>query len=195
MLFLSCGILLWNVFSEITRRGMTVLKNRRYLIENIQFDKVDLFISHIVSGFMGFSFNLLVYLIVAIILGANLNLNLIFLIPVLITIYLICLGMAIILSTIVIFFDDVIHMWDMITFMGFWASGIIYSLDPLVEKYPIVQYLNPFISLIENSRHALLYGTPPDFWMLIYDGVFAVLLCLFAIWIFRRNEHLILEKF
>ena len=194
VLFLSCGILFWNVFSEITSRGMSVLRSRRYLIENIQFEKIDLFISHILSGFMGFSFNLVVYLVVAILLDANLNLHILFLIPTLITLFLLCLGTAIILSCLFIYFDDVIHLWQMVTFVGFWASGIIYSLDSVIERYPAIEYINPFISLIENARHALLYGTTPDLWMLLYDFIFAVILCSLAVLFFRKTEHLILEK-
>ncbi|MCB0688874.1 MAG: ABC transporter permease, partial [Saprospiraceae bacterium] len=83
VLILSSGILFWGVFAEITKGGMAVVMSKRYLIENIQFDKLDLFISYALSVFMGFLFNLGVYLLLAIFMHADLNQNVLFVIPLL----------------------------------------------------------------------------------------------------------------
>ena len=42
-LYLFLGIILWNFFEEGTNKGITVLPQRIYLIENIAFNKSDLF--------------------------------------------------------------------------------------------------------------------------------------------------------
>lgn len=194
VLILSSGILFWGVFAEITKGGIGVIMTKRYLIENIQFDKLDLFISHALSVFMGFLFNLGVYLLLAFILDANLNWNILFVIPLLFNVFLFSVAVSMLLSVLVLFFDDVRHLWDMILFAGFWGSGVIYSMDLLVTKVPILAYINPFIGLLSNCRNALLYGTSPNYTLFFYDLVFGIILIMFAIWLFRRTEHLILEK-
>jgi ABC-type polysaccharide/polyol phosphate export permease len=194
VLFLSCGILFWGVFSEVSRGGMTIINSKKYLIQSIQFNKIDLFVSNALSVFMGFLFNLSIYLLLAVMLKANINEYIFYIFIVLITIFLVSIAVSMILSVMVLFIDDVRHLWDMMLFAGFWGSGIIYNMDALSAKIPILLYLNPFISILSNCRNALLYGVPPDFWMLGYDFAFSIILLQFAIWLFRRSEHLILEK-
>jgi ABC-type polysaccharide/polyol phosphate export permease len=194
VLFLFCGILIWGVFSEISRGGMIVLKTKRYLIENIQFDKVDLFISHAISVFMAFFFNLSVYVVLAAILGISFSGLTLFLIPVLVTLFIISVAMALILATAHIFIDDILHLWDILIFIGFWTSGIIYPGADLTKNLPFLNYINPFLGLIENGRAAILYDQLPDFFFLAYNLAFAMALFGIGIFFFRRCEHLILEK-
>ncbi|MCB0665693.1 MAG: ABC transporter permease [Saprospiraceae bacterium] len=194
VLFLSSGILFWGVFAEITRGGMAVIRSKRYLIENIQFDKLDLFVSYAISVFMAFLFNLAVYVLLALILDANLNSYVLYVIPLLFNVFLLSVAVSMLLSVLVLFFDDVRHLWDMLLFVGFWGSGVIYSMDLLVEKVPVLGYLNPFIGLLKNCRNALLYGQPPDFLMFFYDFAFGFFVFFIALMLFRKTEHLILEK-
>ncbi|MBK8506187.1 MAG: ABC transporter permease [Saprospiraceae bacterium] len=194
VLFLSCGILFWGLFAEISKGGMTIINTKIYLIENIQFNKLDLFISHALSVFMGFIFNLFVYLVLAIMLGANINGTLIYVLPILVNIFLLSMSVSMLLSIVVLSMEDIRHLWDMVIFFGFWSSGVIISMDPLIERFPVLLYLNPFISLLMNCRNALLYGIPPEFSLLLYTFSFSVILFAGALFLFRRSEHLILEK-
>jgi len=194
VLFLTCGILFWGVFAEISKGGMSVIRTKQYLISNIQFDKMDLFVSHALSVFMAFIFNLGVYFVLAIVMDANLNANVLYIFPVLLTIFLFSVGVSMILSVLVLYLDDIRHLWDMAVFLGFWGSGVIYSMDLVSAKIPILKFLNPFIGILNNCRNALLYGRPPDFGMMLYAFVFSAVLFAFGLWLFRRSEHLILEK-
>ncbi len=194
ILFLACGILLWGVFSEATNAGMSVLNHKLYLISNVQFDKLDLFISHAISVFMGFAFNLVVFIAVALALDAELSTRVFWLIPTLLTVFLLAVATTMLLATLLIHIDDVRHLWDMVLFLGFWASGVVHSMDEIVHDFPLVAYLNPFIGILKNARNALIYGLPPDYFQLIYSLSFSIVLFFLANWIFRRNEHLVLEK-
>ena len=194
ILFLFLGILIWGVFSEATKGSLAILRSKRYLIENIQVNKLDLFISHTISVFMGFAFNITIYLIFAVFLEANFNQNVWAIIPVLITLFIVCMGTAILLNTAYIFIDDIKHLWDIIVFIGFWSSGILYSVDKIVEVFPAFVYLNPFLGILKNARNALLYGIPPDYFLLLYNLTFGLVLVLVANFVFRKCEHLITEK-
>ncbi len=194
VLFLFSGILIYGVFQEVTKGGMSVVRSKRYLIENIQFEKLDLFISQAISVFLGFSFNMVIFFIAAVSLDANLNQYIVFFIPVLITLFLTSMAVAMILATVVLYVDDIRHLWDMILFLGFWTSGILYSVDKIVEIFPAFLYINPFLGILKNARAAIVYGTPPDYFMMTYNFLFSLVLMIFAVWLFNRNEHMILEK-
>ena len=194
VLFLSCGILFWGVFAEISKGGMSVIKTKIYLIENIQFDKLDLFISYALSVFMAFIFNLSVYLVLALALKANINEYVFYILPILLIVFLFSIAISMILSILVLFYDDVKHLWDMLIFVGFWGSGVILNMESFTQKVPALIYINPFIPILNNGRNALLYGVPPDYGLLIYCLSFSLVLFGFALWLFRRCEHLVLEK-
>ena len=193
-LYLFAGILIWTLFAEASKKGMFVLKTKRYLIENIQFEKVDLFISQTISTFMGFFFNLLIYLLLALFTGITFSWKICYIIPILLTVFLICMAVGLLLATLIIFFDDIYHLWEMILFAGFWASGIIFPVDVFVENNPLFAYLNPFIGILKNARQVLLYDSPPDFYWLLLNFIFATIFLIGSIAIFKRNEHMFLEK-
>ena len=193
-LFLFSAILIWTLFSEASKKGMFVLKTKRYLIENIQFEKVDLFVSQTISVFMGFFFNLAIYLMLAFALGISFSLKVFYFIPVLLTVFFLCMASGLILATLIIYFDDTYHLWDMVLFVGFWASGIIFPVDIFVSNNPYFAYLNPFIGILDNARAVLLYNSSPDYYWLVLNLSSAALLLLLSIFIFKRNEHMFLEK-
>ena len=110
VLFLSCGILFWGVFAEISKGGLSVIKTKIYLIENIQFDKLDLFISSALSVFIAFVFNLSVYLVLTLALMANINEYVLYILPILLILFLFSIASSMILSILVLFLDDVKHL-------------------------------------------------------------------------------------
>ncbi len=194
VLFLFSGLLLWQVFAEISNSGTTILQSKLYLIENIQFDKVDLFISQGLSVVMAFLINISIYFLLALINGVQFSGNIIYFLPVLFSMLLISVSMALVLCTIYLYLDDIKHLWDMILFLGFWTSGVIYSPDSIIELVPSYSYINPFVGILKNIRASILYDSTPDFFFLWYNLVFSVVFFYLAILLFRRNEHMILEK-
>ncbi len=193
VLFLTIGFLVWGLFSAISRGGLSILFRKKYLIQNIQFDKLDIFISHAISVFMGFAFNLFVYFCLALILGANINWNALYIIPLLFNVFLIGVAISMILSVLVLFIDDIQHLWDILIFVGFWGSGVLYDIEKVTIP-PVLLFLNPFLSLLKNCRHALLFGKPIEFDMFAYTMMFGLVFFAFGIFLLRRFEHLILER-
>ena len=67
-LYIFSGLLVWYFFTEGTSKGYTVLLTKRYLIESIQFNKTDLFVSATLSALLAFLFNFSAYLIISLII-------------------------------------------------------------------------------------------------------------------------------
>ena len=61
LLFLFLGIILFQFFSESAMVSMKIFKTKRYLLENIQINKLDIFYSAIAASFLGFFFNFMVF--------------------------------------------------------------------------------------------------------------------------------------
>ena len=194
VLYIFCGIIIWLAFAEGTQKGSIILRDKLYLIENIQFNWLDLYISHMIAITFGMAFNFLAYAIISLLYGNTYGDHW-FLFPiVLLTWYLFGLGTSIILSMLRPLIEDVIHIWNILLNIGFWASGVFYSGSFFFENYEWFPYINPFIGMILNTRACLLMNnTLYPFW-LIYNFVFAVVYVGIAIFLFRKYAKTVTEK-
>ncbi len=194
-LYLFCGLLVWMFFTEGTTKGITILSQKRYLIENIPFEKKDLFLSATLSVFFGFCFNLLAYLAMSLIFGVFLQ-KIAFIFPLLLlNTFIIVMAVAMILATISIYLKDIRNLWDMVLLAGFWSTPIFWDQNMLLNsKLEFLLYLNPIAGIILNMRQVILYGELPILFWLVYDLLFGGLLLIFAIWLFDTYSHKAAEK-
>ena len=176
VLFLFCGLIVWMIFSESTKRGMSLLTDKLYLIENVQLKRIDLYISFILSIFIAFTFNFIVFLGVTILSGNYPGPELLFFPVVLVTIFLLSMGMVLILSCIQPFLNDLNHFWDMLLLLGFWVSGIFYHFSMLTEVIPWMYYANPFIGIIHNMRAFWIDGLTLDFWIMGWNLLYSIII-------------------
>ena len=109
-LFLFSAIIFWMEFTKTMRKGMKLIFQKRYLIQNIKINKIDLYISLGLSSLLSFSFNLLAYILIALLSGIVLSTNMIFLPILILNLYLISLGIGMILSILYIYFKDINHL-------------------------------------------------------------------------------------
>lgn len=194
-LFLFAGLLIWNGFQEATIKGANLFKNKRYLIENIQFKWIDLFYSNLLSVILGLLFNLAVFFLITLLSGHGIKTNIVYFPIVLVTWSLLTLSMTIILGVIKPYFEDVMHIWNISLLIGFWITGIFFDGGKIIESFPILAYLNPFLGLIMNARACFLVSYDMQYGLLIYDLVFSLGLLAFAMFLFKRLSPKVLEKF
>lgn len=194
-LFLFAGLLIWNGFQEATMKGANIFRTKRYLIENIQFKWIDLFYSNLLSVILGLLFNIAVFFLITLISGHGIKMELIYFPIVLITWSLLTLSVTIILGAIKPYFEDIMHIWNISLLIGFWITGIFFDGSRIIEGYPVLAYLNPFLGLIMNTRGCFLLNYDMQYDLLVYDLFYGVVLLIFAIYLFKYLSPKILEKF
>jgi len=193
-LFLFSGLLFWMFFSEGTRKGIKTLQQKKYLIENIQFNRIDLFISSTFSVFLGFMFNIFAYMLASLLLSVSPTIHILLLpIPV-INICILVLGISLLLATLYIYIKDIIHIWDLVILLGLWMNPIFYSGDSLREKFPILLYIMPTAGIIDNSRRMLLEGRSPDYQLMLFDFAYASIVLIIGVIVFNKYSHKAAEK-
>ena len=187
--FLFAGLVLWLAWSECTNRSMNILLSKRFLIENIQFNKIDLFISHTISSFMGMTFNLTAFIIFLLLSGIALSKYVLFLPILLIILFILCLGASLILSTIKIYLKDIVHIWTMILLAGFWSSGLFNRAEGMIEAFPPLKFINPFVGLIINARNITMYSKPLNLELLIINACFGLVTLIVGVFVFKKFSH------
>ena len=194
ILFLFGGIIMWMGFTEASNRGSHLLKQKRYLVENIQFDWMDLNYSHIISILMGLSFNFIAYGIISIFCKNTFGPYWYLFPVVLLTWAMVSLSCGMILGLVRSIFDDAIHVWNIFTKLGFWGSGIFFPTSFIVEKYNWLAYANPFVGIIGNTRACLLMNNEFFFKLFFWDLGFAIILYIIAVTLFYKYSKTMVEK-
>ncbi len=192
-LFLFAGLLLWMAFSECTNKAMGLIKSKKYLIENIQFNQIDLFISATISVFLGLGFNLIAYFFICLIMGLSLTWNVLYLVVILFNVFIICLGASLILATIGIYIKDIKHLWAIGLIAGFWTSGIFFEGELILEKFPAFVFINPFLGIIMNMRSISMYEQAPDFNILVINMIFGIVTFIVGIFVYKKFSHKAIE--
>ena len=200
-LFLYAGMLIWLTFSQASMKGLNIISTKKYLLENIQFNKLDLFYSQLVSSFMGLGFNLVAFIVLCYILGVRYSWDF-FLLPILfINLALFSLGTSMILATLKIYLKDIVHLWTIVMLLGFWTSGIFFHADRVLEQFPSFYYLQPFLGLIDNMRCITgIFDGDPEYshksfsWSLAgINMAYGIVVLAIGVFVFKRYSHKAIE--
>ncbi len=193
-LYLFSALIFWMYFAESTKRGLSTLLTKRYLIENIVFNRLDLFYSLSLSVIFGLLFNLVAYVGMSLITGIYFTWSVLLLPIMLFLAYIVSVSFGLILSTLNIYFKDIMHLWDMVLLAGFWITPIFFRGEEILSRAPILLYANPMSGIIINARKVLLFGELPDWNLLLFSSVYALVLFLVGRFFFLKYSHKAVEK-
>ena len=182
-LVLLLGISMWNFFTESTTMGLCSISTRGDLLRKINFPKYIIVVSATINALICMSINLGVVIVACILSGVQFTVN-VFWLPInLVQLYLLSLGVALLLSTLNVYFRDAQHIWEVVLQGMFYATPIIYPLSMVEQKLGEVapgvgllieklMLLNPAAQIIQDIRHNLIApATTPTIWTLS-DNIF-----------------------
>lgn len=192
--YIVLGLIFWLFFKQGVNKSFQIIKRRKYLIDSMQFNKIDLFYSSVLSDLIGFLFSLVAYFMLSIYSGIPFSIHYLWLPLFIFNVSLFILGLGMIFSVIYIFLDDIIHIWDMISFAGFWLTPILYAKAVIFEKLPFLLYLNPVAGLVINIREAIFYNRTPDIFFVFYNLIYAGLFFLIGHYLINKYGHYATEK-
>jgi len=70
--------------------------------------------------------------------------------------------------------------------LGFFLSPILYRDSVFSSKIPWLTYLNPIAGIINNTHAILFYNQSPDWMMILYDMIYALVIFLTGIFLLRK---------
>lgn len=195
-LFLYLGLIHFLFFAEVVSGAMMIYKKKGYLLENIQINDLDIYFASVLASFFGLLFNLGIFVIFRLILvDGGFDLNVLYYPLVLLTLLILVLAGALLMSMLYVFFRDMKHVWDLVKRAFLWLSGVFYLIEPATSwKTMVIAYATPIPGILINARAALLYNEPPHIQLLAYDFLYAVILLLIGLFVHRRYSKSALEK-
>ena len=187
--FLFIGLIIWNFFVESTTGTIQILSTKKYLYEYSNMNKLEIYVSQLMSNSIGFFFNFVMFLIFYNFLEAESlgwSIYNFWIIVIFLNVFILSLGMSLILSNIYIVAKDISQVWMVFTSFLFFLSPIFYNLKTFREALPAFDYGNPIAGLIINARRIMMENKPPDFELMAWDIGYAVFILLLGIIILNK---------
>lgn len=162
-LFLFVALIPWIFFSTSLSGGASCIWAQKDMVKKIYFPREVLPISFVTSQFINMLLCFVVIFGVLIVMGKPINMIAILYLPIIMIIeYLLSLGVALIASSITVFFRDVEYILGIITMAWQFLTPILYSIDQVPENIRFIFRYNPMSSVIIAYRDILYYGKPPQ---------------------------------
>lgn len=179
VIYLFAGLLLWQFFTETTSGTVKLLQVKKYLYEYTNMRKLEIYLASMISSTIGLIFNLIIFLIGALIVDIYPSYHFVYFILIFINLFILSFGVSLILSNLFLLFKDVTQIWNIVVGFGFFLSPILYRGDLFSQRLQFMDYVNPISGIITNARNVLMFQSNPDWMMLLFDMGYALI--IFAI--------------
>ena len=196
-IYLLCGRLIYEFFTQSTKRAMRSIRNSASVIKKVYVPKYIYPLSNVIANFVTFLISMLVLIcfiiyfyffsaepphITPYIMLAG--------VPILILL-LLCVGVGLILSTLEVFFKDIEYLYEVFCMLLFYMTPIFYQVDQLNIGSAFVKRIlmaNPLYSIIEMFRDCVLFGEMINPNHLLYSLAFSIVTVVAGLWMFYKKQ-------
>jgi len=194
--FLLCGLLPWNLFNESVLQAIGSIVGNAHLIKKVYFPREVLPISIVLSNLVNFLIALPIFFVLALVSGAPLTWW-ILLLPITILIQItFTVGLALLLSTLNVFYRDTQHILRAIMLAWFFLTPVFYPIENVPQEVSVlgVQFnaqlwlrrLNPMASIIASYRDLLYRGAATGYDFLLRTAATTLIMLVVGYLVFLR---------
>jgi ABC-2 type transport system permease protein len=161
-IFLLCGLLPFNFFSNSVNNGVNSIIANSNLVKKIYFPKEIIPLSTVFSNLINFLLELVILLIVLAIFRYKFYMYLYFL-PVIVFFQVFFVaGLSMLVSALNVLYRDLQHLVSILMTVWFFGTPIIYPLTMVPERFQFWIQLNPMTVYVTFYRNIFYYIKYPD---------------------------------
>jgi ABC-type polysaccharide/polyol phosphate export permease len=98
-------------------------------------------------------------------------------------------GLTLLTSAVVVYFRDLRHVLPILLQLGLFATPVAYSMAVVPENlWVLYSAANPLAPVIDGYRRTILYGTAPNWELLVPGAITSLVLAMFGYLVFKRLE-------
>jgi ABC-2 type transport system permease protein len=160
------SIVLFTFFAEGTSRAVKSVVDNEVLVRKIQFPRMVIPLSVVLLAMFNVSLNLIVVLVFALASGVRPMLTWLEIPVILAVLAVFTAGLAMLLSSMYVYFRDINPIWEVISQILFYASPVIIPLAVIQAKLSPtllhIYMLSPLSTLFQQFRHAVINHATPS---------------------------------
>lgn len=187
--FLFVALVPWMYFSATLVGGCTQIFSQSSLVTKIYFPREIIPLTFAIGGLCNMFFAYLIIFPMLFVFNISLSGHLLWL-PVLFIIQgILCMGVALMVSAIYVYFRDIEHILGICAMALQFLTPVIYDINMLPERMQSLIMINPMTLLVLNYRNIVFYGTTPDLFYISVGLVTAVFIFLSGMFIFNKLQR------
>lgn len=185
--YLLAGLVCWNFFAQTTVYAMSTLISGGTLFKRVYVPSTIFGVASVANGLFNLGLSLVPLVLIMAILGHPFHGAWWYVPFAVVLLAMFCLGVTLFMSTLAVFFADVVDMFQLLLQSWFFLTPIMYPLDIMPDGFRQWMVVNPMYHLVELFRAPILSGQLPDPEHMLWGAVAAVAALLIGWWTFTRK--------
>jgi ABC-2 type transport system permease protein len=161
-LFLLIGILLFTFFSDSVSVMLPSIVLGGSVLRRLAFPPILVPLSQSVGIFITFVVNLFAIAIVFTLQQVSPRVEWLLVLPLLAELYVFTAAVGLFAAALYVRFRDISQIWELAVQLLFFGSAIFYPIGILPEWAQKIAFLNPFVQIMQDVRHAILGNSGPN---------------------------------
>lgn len=193
-IYLCAGVLTWQLFSDIVSRAQSMFFEHATLLKKLSFPRMCLPVIVVGNALVNFGIVFGLFTAFLMISGNFPGIVFVSMVPLLVVQLLFATGLGVTLGVLNVFFRDVGQLFAIVMQFWFWLTPIVYPATAVPQYVRRWLDLNPMTGLVTSYQSVLVLGQWPDWSRVVPAAVLAVLLCVLALHLFRRQAGDIVDE-
>lgn len=186
--YLLTGIVFMNFFNEAVSMGMTSITGNASLIKKVYMPKYIYPVSRVLSSLVNFGFAIIpLFLVMALTRTAFRPALLLLLFDILCMLGFI-IGMGLLLTTAMTFFQDTQFLWGVVSMMWMYLTPVFYPESIIPARFLTLYHMNPMYQYITFARICIIDGVSPAPAAYLWCLVSSLVVLLLGVFVFKREQ-------
>lgn len=187
--YLILGQTLFSLMSDSTSSAMGSIVWSASLIKKIRIEKMIFPIESVAFALVNFTVSLIAVAMVLAFFQIAPSVSILLLPLLLLYVVIFCAGLGLLLSSLAVFFRDIMHIWGVIITAWTYATPLFYPVEALAPWMQKVMQFNPMYHFVTYFRDIAMYGTIPPLETNIICIVISLITFVIGFIVFRKTEH------
>ena len=187
--YILIGLTAWNFFSQSTAWAMGQFAWGGALMKHVYVPPSIFAVACVSNGIINVGFSLVPLVGIMLFLGHPFHVAWWFFPIALLLLAGFSLGVALFMSTLAVFFTDVVDMYQLLLQAWFFLTPIIYPRQVFPARYGWLMSINPMYPLIELVRRPIYAGQLPEPQLVLAGSAWALASLAVGAWAFTTKAH------
>lgn len=187
-LYLILAQTVFNLMADSTNASLRSILDSADLIKKIRIKKIIFPVEKCLFQCINFGFSLIAVACVMAYFQIFPTWRIVLIIPLTFFVVMFSMGLSMLLSSLAVFFRDIIHLWGVLLTAWTYATPLFYPLEILPDWMVAAENFNPMYYYVTYFRDIMLYHTTPSLMMNLQCLGFAVVTFIVGFIVFKKCE-------
>jgi ABC-type polysaccharide/polyol phosphate export permease len=186
-IYLLTGLISWSFFSQTALQSMNNLVWGSGLLKRIYIPRTIFAVSVAGNGLVNLVLSLIPLALIMLVMGQPIKWTILLLPYAILLLAMFTMGISFLVSTIAVYFVDVVEIFKVVMQAWFYLTPIIYPIEVVPEQFQVFLMLNPMTIMVSMFRSLIFLGELPETNTMIFGTVISIVFLLVGWVVYTRK--------